>query len=432
MKRIFHMFLAALLCLTACGALLSCKGPADSDSGKEQSVLITGFESYDELVAMRKLNYFGAIRQYHRDDIAYEPYWSYITEGETAIFVEAKGQYTASGNPTLVLDTSISTIKLDQKGSYEKYDFSDVSKILLDVYNDNETEENVYFQYQTQSKDGINKLTSPIQATIPAKTFKTCEFVIDRNFISQLLNIDLVTQLRISFDNETEYMQPPRRFFVDNLRYVATDEPIDQSQKARREGELESADRAEFLSVWSNFASEAFFPSTLTFNSDARYIKEGTGSFCMKNSPMTRPEPTAAMGWVLKPHISDISSYDYLSMWFLNTSPEDLWLRWYVKASEDKMNCTEHALNDGKCPTFPPDGLIYVDAHYNSANRFAYIPAAKNGTATWFNVRIPVSEIAGWGVDITNFDFWGITFHGVNNLQDVAVYLDEFHLVKES
>ncbi len=434
MKKTIRFMFCLILCLTFVFPLITGCKVKEKDDKKDNTTpakkieLITGFESYDELAYMRKLNYFGSIKQYTKSDNAYKNYFDYITEGDTALLVEAQGNYVNGGRPTLCLDTTISTIKTDPMvfGSFEKFDYSDVGKLMLDVYNDNDFDITVYFQYQTKTTT-VNKVTSPVKVVVPKKESKTCEFVIERNFISQLLSINLVTQLRLSFDCEIEYMQPRRRMVIDNFRYETTTDPIDQSVKVRKEGEVESFDRGEFLSIWSNFANEVWFPSKLSFNDDQRYVKSGAGSFKMENSPFVRPESTCAMGWAFKPQVTDISGYDHLSMWFLNTGSQSVWLRWYIKTSVNK-GCDLHEPKDGKCPaSWPADGIIYADQHFNGASASFYLPAMSgNIDDNWVNIKIPVTELDHWGIDIKNFDYFAISFHGVDNTKSVAIYMDEF------
>ena len=431
MKRVVNIILVLMLfCITL---FTACDTESDNLNGAVDTSaggIISGFEDYNDLVHMRILNNFGSIKQYSKSNPEHQRYWEYITEGDKGLYIEAQGDYLLSGKPTMVIDTKLSKVKDSLFGRYEKFDFSDVEKVLLDVYNDNDFAANVYFQYQTQTTK-VNKLTSPIKVSIPANSFKTCEFVIDRNFVSQLLNIDLVTQIRLSFDNETEYLQPRRKFLIDNLRFSATDEPIDHSVKARKDNEIESFDRAEYLSVWSNFASEIFFPSSLAFNDDERFIKSGTGSFKMSNMPMARQEPLSAMGWAIKPPLNDLTGYDFIEFWLLNTHYEDIFVNWYIYTLETGWTCDVHPdqVVDGKCSirsNVAKDGYVYPKQHYTDPYVHMTLPAAVNHEYTWHQVRIPVDILTKWSIDIKNFDYFAIVAEGVNNTVPVDIYIDEF------
>lgn len=218
MKRWIVLLLAVMLSLSAfwaagCGA-------------QEEGTLLSSFESYDELINMRWLNDFGSAKLTTDE--------RYVTDGAYAVHLTVNGDYKTNRNPAmgLVLGTR-----------YEKTDYSDVDKISVDVYNDNDFTANIYFQYLTKSKD-TPMLSSENKAELPPKTMTKAVFEIDRDFLSQLLNIDQVLQVRLVFDRADSYMQPYRSFYVDNLRYHTTNDPIDESYQIRRADEIESADPA--------------------------------------------------------------------------------------------------------------------------------------------------------------------------------------------
>ena len=207
MKRWIVLLLAVMLSLSAfwaagCGA-------------QEEGTLLSSFESYDELINMRWLNDFGSAKLTTDE--------RYVTDGAYAVHLTVNGDYKTNRNPAmgLVLGTR-----------YEKTDYSDVDKISVDVYNDNDFTANIYFQYLTKSKD-TPMLSSENKAELPPKTMTKAVFEIDRDFLSQLLNIDQVLQVRLVFDRADSYMQPYRSFYVDNLRYHTTNDPIDESVAAQ-------------------------------------------------------------------------------------------------------------------------------------------------------------------------------------------------------
>ena len=296
--------------------------------------LITSFESYEEIVLdMKLLNMFGSASFIDakgqtlagEKDANYPEGLSLVTEGNYALKIEAQGDYRKlSKKPSLAVKTKIGG------GTFEKTDFTDVDKIYLDVYNANATAQNVYVQYLTESVTGA-KLTSQYKATVPAYTFQTVEFVIDRSVASRLLDLGQVSQVRICFDGETEYNQAPRIFFIDNFRLHTTTEPIDTSTPLRRAGELESADKADFLSTWKTIGSYNFFPSSLSFNDDPAYIKGGTGSFKLSNVPNHYGAEVLeyTIGWELTPMVTDLSNIQGISYWVYNAYDQPIqdWVR---------------------------------------------------------------------------------------------------------
>lgn len=240
----------------------------------------------------------------------------YVTEGEHAVHLQINGDYKNNRNPSMGLVLGAGT-------KYEKIDYSDVDKITVDVYNDNDFTANIYFQYLTKGKD-TPLLSSENKVELPANSMTKAEFKIDRNFLSKLLNLGQVLQLRLVFDRATEYMQPYRSFYVDNLRYHTTKEPIDENYRIRRENEIESADRAEYLSAWQNINQYQYTPSNLEFNTDPAFVKSGAGSFKMTNITGFFTTPTYGAGWKTKPYITDISGYQSLSYWIYNQGEKDV------------------------------------------------------------------------------------------------------------
>lgn len=298
MKRWIVLLLAVMLSLSAfwaagCGA-------------QEEGTLLSSFESYDELINMRWLNDFGSAKLTTDE--------RYVTDGAYAVHLTVNGDYKTNRNPAmgLVLGTR-----------YEKTDYSDVDKISVDVYNDNDFTANIYFQYLTKSKD-TPMLSSENKAELPPKTMTKAVFEIDRDFLSQLLNIDQVLQVRLVFDRADSYMQPYRSFYVDNLRYHTTNDPIDESYQIRRADEIESADRPEYLSAWQNINQYQYTPSNLEFNTDPTYIRGGAGSFRMSNITGYFTTPTYGAGWKTVPYITDISGYKSLSYWIYNRGEADV------------------------------------------------------------------------------------------------------------
>ncbi len=298
MKKIITIMLSALLCISAF-SFIGC-------SEKTEGTLVSSFETYDELINMRWLNDFGSAKLTTDE--------KYVTEGEHAVHLQIDGDYKTNRNPAmgLVLGTR-----------YAKTDYSDVEKITVDVYNDNDFTANIYFQYLTKSKD-TPLLSSENKVELPANSMTTAEFAIDRNFLSQLLNLDQVLQLRLVFDRPTEYMQPYRSFYVDNLRYHTTSEPIDENYQIRRTDEIESADRPEYLSAWQNINQYQYTPSNLEFNTDPEFVKGGAGSFKMSNITGYFTTPTYGAGWKTEPYIKDISGYKSLSYWIYNQGEVDV------------------------------------------------------------------------------------------------------------
>lgn len=300
MKKI-NTILILLICLGA-SLFAGC-----SNDAKVKGELLTSFETYDEIIDFTWLNTFGTAKQTQDKE--------FVTEGDSALYLEVSGNYKTNRKPAI-------GIRLGTDFTQKK-DFSDVAKISVDVFNDNDFETNIYLQYLTNGKD-INLLSNELPVVLAPKKMTTAEFVINRDFMAQLLKIEDLVQVRLAFDNSTKYDEPYRKFYIDNMRYYLTSEPINKNYKIRKEGELESADRPDYLSVWANINQYQYTPSSLEFNNNSAYIKSGAGSFKMSNITGYHTTPTYGAGWKTVPYISDISTYANLSYWLYNEGNEDV------------------------------------------------------------------------------------------------------------
>ena len=273
--------------------------------------LLTSFETYDEVVNMRLLNSFGKA-QISSD---------HATEGSHSFKLTVNGNYITQAHPTIAIPTKTEYI--------EKTDFTDVDKIYLDVYNANDSEQTVYFSYLLK-KNAATAPSSETACTIGANQSATLTFELNRDLINYFVDLENVLFVRISFDCASEYMQPYRNFYIDNLRYSTTTDPIDDSVNLRKEDEIESCDSADFLMAWSNINQYTYAPSVISFNKDSRYIKEGTGSFRVNNVPntgVTGTGPTYNVGWKINPKVSDMRDYYSYSFWIYNDCDQTLKLR---------------------------------------------------------------------------------------------------------
>lgn len=369
MRKIFLILISLILC----ASVFPLAGCGEQEQG---GTLVSSFETYDELIQMRWLNDFGSAKLVDDD--------KYVTDGEHAVHLQINGDYKTNRNPAmgLVLGTS----------RYEKTDYSDVEKISVDVYNDNEFTANIYFQYLTQSKT-TPLLSSENKVELPANTMTTAVFEIDRDFLSKLLRLDSILQLRLVFDRETEYMQPYRSFYVDNLRYYTTDQPIDENYVIRKADEIESADRPEYLSAWQNINQYQYTPSNLEFNTDPQYIKGGEGSFKMTNITGYFTTPTYGAGWKTEPYIKDISGYSGLTYWIYNEGQTDISV---LMANGDET------------------AQVYVGLA--KANE-------------WTQIVIPISTFEENGFDLKHFNSFHVVV-GFPSDTPCTVYFDEIYMNK--
>ena len=301
-RRIWTILSVAIILVFCCAFAVAC----DKQQEKSNEILIADFETYEELSEMRWLNHFGAAEL--SDD--------HVARGNKSIHVSIMGNPNMAAKPVICIDTKTARV--------EKYDFTDVDRFALDVYNDNDYDANVYFQYLTAAENQ-NKPSSEIKAVVKAKTAQTVEFVVDRALCSYFLNLDDVLQLRVAFDPIEEYGQEYRSFYIDNLRCYTTSEKY-TAVNPRGEDEIESADRPEYMAAWGNILPYVYSPSSLTFNSDPAYIKAGDGSFKL-TSELTSGNGdlyTIGIACINNP-IADFSQYAALGYWVYN--PNDIVIR---------------------------------------------------------------------------------------------------------
>ena len=298
-RRIWTILSVAVILVFCCAFAVAC----DKQQKKSNEILIADFETYEELTEMRWLNHFGSAEL--SDD--------HVARGNKSIHLSVMGNPNMAAKPVICIDTKTARV--------EKYDFTDVDRFALDVYNDNDYDANVYFQYLTAAENQ-NKPSSEIKAVVKAKTAQTVEFVVDRALCSYFLNLDDVLQLRVAFDPIEEYGQEYRSFYIDNLRCYTTSEKY-TAVNPRGEDEIESADRPEYMAAWGNILPYVYSPSSLTFNSDPAYIKAGDGSFKLTSEVTSGNGDLYTIGITcINNPIADFSQYAALGYWVYN--PNDI------------------------------------------------------------------------------------------------------------
>ena len=307
-KKILSVVTFLVVMIVCLAGFFACKNNNESNSSLEterSELLICGFDNYEELTSLRWMNSFGAV----------ELTTEHKTEGENAAKISARGVHTESVKPTVIIPTATEWVS--------RTNYLNVSAILLDVYNDNDTEQEIGFQYLAKS-DENSILSREMICRIPANTQQTLRFEVDRDVIAQFINLDDIASLRLTFANQKTWDEPNRIFYVDNMRLETTEEPIDYSVKVRKDGEYESCDKPEYLSVWGNINQKIYSNSTLSFNDDPAYIKGGAGSFKLISNYSDGEEGlayTRSVGFkLLKTERADFTDYYSLSFWIYNAN----------------------------------------------------------------------------------------------------------------
>lgn len=342
--------------------LLSCNNEQEKDS--KQEYLIAGFESYKELSAMSWLNEFGIINLVEDKQ--------YVKQGKYAIKVELTGnpEKGPAYRPEIVLYTNNDFI--------EKTDYSDCDSYLIDIYNASDKATNVYFQFKSGSLSKSGMSSEQVFELKP-NSWNEIRFEINRPFVANFIDIDQISNFYLKFENR-EKGEVPIVLYIDNFRASITDEAFDPNIKIREDDELESAEYAEYLSAW-----EASDHSTLSYNTDERYVLEGKGSFkwyCPAAGQVNWPR-LDFKGNILK----DLTPYESIYFWIYNDNPDD-----YEIVIGGKTSCGIAVANQwslieisvaflANVPTFNDDGFEFDVTNFNNFNM---VVTNNNKTLTFY------------------------------------------------
>ena len=154
----------------------------------------------------------------------------------------------------------------------------------------------------------------------------------------------------------------------------------------RKSGEVESADNEDYLSFWTKGVQT----KDLTFNSDAKFIKAGTGSF-----HITADAVNEAIGWaeinLLSPAITNLTEMTSFSFWIYNNGTEPV-----------------------KMATLSGEPALFDTAY---PGRWTKIELSKEEFSA-------LKDWQGQSFDLANFNSFRLMFSAGNG-QPVDVYLDE-------
>ena len=298
MKKIIYLLLAFVLCLSVVGFV------ACSDDGKgSEYYTISDFETEDELMAMNWKNSFGIVKLNTESQ--------YVKSGSASARLEIHGDPMSGAGytPYGIVYTN------DNVYNFRKTDYSDVEAFEFSFYNASDRDTTVKFQFMSSAiyKGG---LSSEQSFTLKKGEWTDISMPIDRNLLTAFMDLSAISEFYFKFENREEG-QEPLVLYLDRFVAKTTDEPINTDTDIRKENEIESADRAEYLGAWEVTANRG---ASLTFNTDPEYIREGTGSFHFT------AEPTGGVNWpeiVLKSNmLTDISDYDSIYFWMYNDNPD--------------------------------------------------------------------------------------------------------------
>ena len=301
MKKIVYLLLVMILALGA-AAFAACDQGGDGTSA-DGYYTVSDFETEDELFAMNWKNSFGIVES-NTDP-------QYVRSGSASARLEVHGDPLSGAGytPYGIIYTN------DGKYNFRKTDYTDVEAFEFSIYNASDRDTTVKFQFLSSAiyKGG---LSSEEVITLKKGEWTDAKVEIDRGLLSAFMDLSAISEFYFKFENRTEE-QEPLVLYLDRFVAKTTKDPIPQATNIRKENEIESADRAEYLGAWSVTPNRG---ATLSWNTDPEFIREGSGSFHFS------AQPTGGENWpeiVLKSNmITDISDYASLYFWMYNDNDE--------------------------------------------------------------------------------------------------------------
>ena len=366
MKKLLTFLLAIVTVFSLAAFVAACQ-----KTEQESNIhVISEFESEDEFFQFNYFNEFGLIKL-NTDK-------TYVRGGEGSAYMEIHGNpVQGSGyKPYMVIynDTEYN----------DKTDYTDVECFRVNVYNASDRDVNMYFQFKSASlkKSGYS---SEQKFVLKKGQWNDIEIPLDRALINTFIDLDQISEFYFKFDNRESREQTPAALYMDSFVAVKTDEPIPTDVKVREDNELESANKAEYLSAW-----EVSNGATLSLNTDEKYILEGDASFCWTG---------AAMGGTSWPRLdftgnilTDISDYYSIYFWIYNANPDD-----YQLVVAGKIVCGTAIAGEWTLIEMP---------------------------VSWLKT-VPNWDDSGYEFDVENFNNFNMVV--TNNNQNLTFYIDAFY-----
>lgn len=292
-------------------------------------VLISGFESYEEMQTFNYYNKFGRV------DVNTD--MDYVTSGAASARVEIHGD--PKGNmPCMYIwcDTPY----------FSANDFSYVKAITLDVFNEGETE----FAMQMSLTTRKNKVRKNYPATefLLTKGKNSIVFYLDRQAAKYLCDIDSIEYVRFDFEQPESYDAPRNLLYLDSLEAHYEYTEVEPLVKTFRNTETEKEffyfeDKADWFNIraYSLQCSSASF-GKLSINSDKKFVSECNKSLKLDvtvNPNEGHPDPWPGLNvekkYLQNFDLDDFKDEDTLSFDILNAGYKTKTLAWNVRDNVD-------------------------------------------------------------------------------------------------
>jgi hypothetical protein len=237
-------------------------------SGDE--ILLSDFETDDELLSMNYFNYFG------KESISHD--LKYITKGKGC------GKFIIYGEPNVTdYNLSISSpflyIYTDNK-YVSKNDYSDVNEFRLDIFNNSDKDTKMDFIIESKSEKGDGEITYISTVSLLKGISNKVSIPFLREKFMKSKNIKNITKFCLVFESRKSLSDKPLEIYIDNFRAVKTNSPIALLNTKLQPDELSFFENDG--DVWSmeagGYDTEFLAAPILSLNRDLNFISQGRGS----------------------------------------------------------------------------------------------------------------------------------------------------------
>lgn len=258
MKKLLTLLLAAALVITAagCGRNNDNSSPAAPAQNANGVTTLYDFESWQELGEFLYLYDFGTATV-NTDK-------RYIKSGDGSMKVEIK-------------PTELTPFILFYPGfePNEKYDFGDVDRIMLDVYNAEEREVSIWLNLDTRSSYGFEMNSTGKEFVLKPASWTKVVYELDREALTKAFSLEEVMHIALRFQATDENYC----LYLDNLQ-IRTGQPQAEYNVSREANELlffEDDRDINFFNCTTYYFRKCLFP-IVDNNYDARYCSQGRKS----------------------------------------------------------------------------------------------------------------------------------------------------------
>ncbi|MGN1053495.1 MAG: hypothetical protein ACI4SH_08930 [Candidatus Scatosoma sp.] len=255
MRKGITYLLSALFLLGACGCGESNAGSA-SNAAADGVRTIYDFESWEELST--------CAFKYEFDRATINRDKKYVKSGEASMKIEVSAK---TQTPYILFYPGFEPV--------EKSDFTDVDRIMLDVYNPEDRDISIWMSLDVRSSYGFEMNTTSKEFVLRKNTWNKVVYRTNRESLTRAFSLEEVMHIALRFDTAEE----PYALYCDNMQ-IRTGEPQKEYQSQRQDGELlffEDDRDIDFFNCTTYYYIQYLYP-ILDINLDPNYCSEGKKS----------------------------------------------------------------------------------------------------------------------------------------------------------